>query len=180
VGQRSHRPIDLPKEVHVDDPLELFGGRLFECGEEPNRGEVHPGVEPAVLLYGALCHSLYLFEIRSISDYGHRLTALAAYLLDQGVETLLAAGRDEHLGAALGEPQGCLAANAAGSSHQHHYLLFYWLQPHIYRSSCYLICLTDLLLASASRGDRLENSTELSRLASVFFGHSPIGDAPTW
>jgi hypothetical protein len=66
------------------------------------------------------------------------------------VEPLLAAGRNDHLGAPLRELEGRLAAYAAGGSHQHH-LLFHCLQPHIYRSLCCLICPTDLLLASALR-----------------------------
>jgi hypothetical protein len=67
------------------------------------------------------------------------------------VEPLLAAGRNDHLGAPLRELEGRLAAYAAGGSHQHHHLLFHCLQPHIYRSLCCLICPTDLLLASALR-----------------------------
>src|SRR3712207_289669 len=82
VRQRGHRPVDLSHEVHVYDALELLRGRLLEGGEEPHRGEVHPGVEPPVLLYGAVGHRLDLLEVCYLGDRGRRFAAPASYLLD--------------------------------------------------------------------------------------------------
>jgi hypothetical protein len=154
VRKGCHGSVDLPHEVHVDDPGELFGSRLLESSEEPHRGEVHPGVEPPVLLYGAGGHGLHLLVLRGVGDHVRRLAALAPYLVHQGGEAFLAPGRDDHLRAPFGEPKGRLSADTAGCSHQHHYLLFHCLQPHIYRSLRCLLCLRVLLLASVFRPER--------------------------
>src|SRR5215207_9559174 len=79
VRQRGHRSVDLPHEVHVDHPCELLRGRLLEGSEEAHCGEVHPGVEPTVLLDCVVGHSLYLIELRGIGGDGDRLAALAPY-----------------------------------------------------------------------------------------------------
>src|SRR5215204_7822430 len=136
VRQRGHRSVDLPHEVHVDDPLELLWGRLFEGGEESHRGEVHPGVDIPVHLYGAVGHSLYLIELRGIGDHVRRLAALAPYLVHQRGEPRLAAGRDDHLGAPIGEAESRLPPYSAGGAHQHHHLLFYRLELHHQHSFC--------------------------------------------
>src|SRR5829696_9881148 len=86
VGQRGHRPLDLAHEVHVYHPPELLGGGLLEGGEEPHRGQVHPGVEPPVLLGRAVGDRPHLLELRSVGGDGDRLAALAPYLFHQGVK----------------------------------------------------------------------------------------------
>src|SRR3712207_1920926 len=128
MGQRGQRTVDLPHEVYVDDALELLRGRLLEGGEEPHRGEVHPGVEPTVFLYGAVGHRPHLPEVRGVGDHGRRLAAIASYLLHQGDEPFLAAGGNHHLRAPLREPERRLPSYAAGGTHQGRYLLFYRLE----------------------------------------------------
>src|ERR671921_684074 len=80
--------------------------------------------------------------------------AIAPYLLDQGVEPLLAAGRDDHPGAPLGEPQGRLAAYAAGGSHKGYHLLFHGLEIYGRHRRSFLVsslAARSLLLGSLSR-----------------------------
>ena len=81
VRQRRHRPVDLAHQVHVDNPGELLGGRLLEGGQQPYPGQVHPRVECAVLLHGAVGHGLYLLKVRSVGGDGDGLAALVPYLL---------------------------------------------------------------------------------------------------
>jgi hypothetical protein len=79
--QRGHRPVDLTHEVHLDHALELFWLGLVEGGEEACGRKVYPGVEPTVLLDGALGDGLYLVEVRYIGGYGDSLPAFGSYLL---------------------------------------------------------------------------------------------------
>jgi hypothetical protein len=72
---RGHRPVDLTHEVHVDHALELFRLCLVERSEEAGGREVYPGVEPTVLLDGALGDGLYLLELGDIRYHGARLAA---------------------------------------------------------------------------------------------------------
>jgi hypothetical protein len=127
---------------------ELFWGGVLEGSEEAHRGEMYPGVQPPELLYSAVGYGLDLLELRSIGGDGDRLAALSPDLLYEGVEPLLAAGRNDHLGAPLGEPKGRLPSYAAGGSHQCHHLLFHCLQLHTHRSLRLLTRLADLLLIS--------------------------------
>src|SRR5919199_632645 len=136
VGQRCHRSVYLSHEVHVCDALELLRGRLLEGGEEPHRGEVHPGVEPPVLLYGAVGHGLDLLEVCHLGGYGRGLSPLAPYLFDKGVQPLLAPGRNDYFGAPFSEPEGGLPSYAAGGTHQCHNLLLYWLMLHTLIAPC--------------------------------------------
>src|ERR671921_2044845 len=128
VWQRGHRPVYLSHEVHVYDSLELLWSRLLESSEESYRSEVHPGIEPPVLLHGTVDYCLHLFEIRGVCDHGRRFAALAAYLFSEGVEPFFAAGGDDHLGASFSEPEGSLPPYAAGGSHQGYYLLLHGLE----------------------------------------------------
>jgi hypothetical protein len=86
---------------------------------------VHPGVEPSVLLDGAVGDCLYLLEVRHFGGYGRGLPSFASYLIDQGIQSLLAPSRNDDLGSPFSEPERRLAAYAAGGSHQHHHLLLY-------------------------------------------------------
>src|SRR5215212_1909736 len=138
VGQCGHRPVYLTHEVHIYDTRELLGGGLLEGGEEAHCGEVHPGVEPTVLLDCAVGHSLYLIELRSVGGDGDRLAAFASYLFHQGTKARLTPGRDHHLRAPPGEPEGGLPTYAAGGAHQRHHLLLYWLQLHKLIAPCSL------------------------------------------
>jgi hypothetical protein len=72
---RGHRPVDLTHEVHVEHAPELFGSCLVERSEEADGREVHPGVEPTVLLDGSLSDGLHLRELADVGDHGRHLTA---------------------------------------------------------------------------------------------------------
>ena len=100
VGQRGHRPVDLPHQVHVYDPRELLRGDLLEGG-----------------------------------DHGRGLAVLGLNLLHEGAQSRFAPGRDHDPSPLAGEPEGRLAAYAAGGPHQHHYLLTYRLELHHNHSS---------------------------------------------
>ena len=63
-------------EVHGYDALELLRGGLLEGGEEPHRGEVHPAIEPAVLLHSPVGDRFHLPELRGVSGDGDSLAAL--------------------------------------------------------------------------------------------------------
>jgi hypothetical protein len=81
------------------------------------RGQMHPSVESPVLLYGPVGDRFHLLELRSVGGNGDSLAALVPYLLYQGVEALLAPSRGHDLRALPCEPDGGLAAYAAGGAH---------------------------------------------------------------
>src|SRR5829696_5349943 len=171
VRKRGHRSVDLAHEVDVYDARELLRSRLLEGGEEAHCGEVHPGVQPPELLYSAVGHSLYLIELRSIGGDGDRFAALSPDLLYEGVEPLLAAGRDHHPCTTLGEPESRLPSYAAGGAHQRHNLLFYWLESHHHYS--FFEFRLSYELAARTRSEKVSlrvpdaELRELSRVRSV-------------
>src|SRR5215211_4221616 len=112
---------------------------------------MYPGVEPSVLLYGAVGHCLDLLELGHLGGYGRGLTSFAPYLFDQGVQSLLVPDRNNYLGAPFSEPESSRAAYAAGGAHQRYHLLLYWHKPHTHRSLCFLNSLADLLDTSAAK-----------------------------
>ena len=73
--QRGHRPVDLAHQVHVYHAPELLGPRPVEGGEEADGREVHPGVEPTVLLDGSLGDGLHLLELGDVGYHGPCLAA---------------------------------------------------------------------------------------------------------
>ena len=79
--QRDHRSVDLTHEIHLDHAPELLGPRPGEGGEEADGREVHPGVEPTVLLDRLLRNRFDLVEFRYVGGYGRGLSALGPYLL---------------------------------------------------------------------------------------------------
>src|SRR5918998_3711356 len=128
--RRPPRSTLFPYTTLFRSALELLRGRLLEGGEEPHRGEVHPGVEPPVFLYGPLSNGLYLLEVRDLGDHGRRLAPSPLYLSYQRVEPLLVPGRDHHFGAALCEAERRLPPYAAGGAHQRHHLFLCRLELH--------------------------------------------------
>ena len=79
--QRGHRSVDLAHKVHLDHAPELFGSCLVEGGEEADGCEVHPSIEPTVLLNRLLRNRLNLVEFRCVGGYARSLSALGPYLL---------------------------------------------------------------------------------------------------
>ena len=117
VRQRGLGAVHLAEQVHLQHAGELLGGCVVEPGDEQDPGHLHPGVEPAVGLHGAVGDGL---DLGGVGDVGDDRRGRAARLLDlvhQRAQPGLAAGGDHDRGALLGEPQRGGAADAARGAH---------------------------------------------------------------
>ena len=74
-----------------------------------------PGIQPTVLFGGPVGDRLHLLRGVRIGDDGRHLAAAVPDLPDQGGECPPPARGDDHLGAPVGERDGRLAADPAGS-----------------------------------------------------------------
>ena len=129
-GQRRHRAVGLPRQVHVHDALELLRLQLLEPREDRGRRQMHPGAEPTVLFDGPLSHGLHLPEVRHLRRHRRRFASFVPDLFDQGAQVPLVAGRDDHLRAAPREPRRRFPANAARRAHQRDDLVLDLLELH--------------------------------------------------
>jgi hypothetical protein len=86
VWQRGHRPVDLPHEVDLTTRLNSSGVISSRGGKERDGGEVHPSVEPTVLLDGFVRDRLHLIELSDVGHLRYRLAALAAYFVHEGAQ----------------------------------------------------------------------------------------------
>ncbi len=113
-GDADH--LDGGKEVHFHDPPQPLRVGLFEWAHGGHAGVVDQDVEPAEGFLGRIDDPAAGFVLGDVAGHIGAAAAEFSDLVNHRVQTLLAAGDHEHVGALSREFQSDRPANAAGGA----------------------------------------------------------------
>jgi hypothetical protein len=128
--QGSFSPVHLSHEVDVHHPPDFIQGVLLEATVDRYRRHVNPGIDAPESAYSQVCYCLYLGVVGDIANGVGSFSTQSLDLSDQRGQSRFTSRGDDHLCAAFGELQPCLAPDSARRSQQHDNLFVDGLQIH--------------------------------------------------